>query len=105
MLKNKENIDFNTPGYIQTLNSKLKRETSISDLIEMINKDIENNYEKRESFIKRKEESGEKYTTAGFDRKNTMYLELLKQLDLKINLKGKVGQIKTVNTQRLEKKL
>ena len=101
--KNKENIDFNTLGYIQTLNSKLKTETSISDIIEMINKDIENNDEKRESFIKRKEESGEKYTTAGFDRKNTMYSELLKQLDLKINLKGNPGQIKTVNTQRLGK--
>ena len=101
--KNKENIDFNTLCYIQTLNSKLKTETSISDLMEMINKDIENKDEKRESFIKRKEESGEKYTTAGFDRKNTMYSELLKQLDLKINLKGNQKQIKTVNTQRLGK--
>ena len=101
--KNKENIDFNTLCYIQTLNSKLKTETSISDLMEMINKDIENNDEKRESFIKRKEESGEKYTTSGFDRKNTMYSELLKQLDSKINLKGNPKQIKTVNTQRLGK--
>ena len=101
--KNKENIDFNTLCYIQTLNRKLKKETSISDVIEMINKDIENNDEKRESFKKRKEESGEKYTTAGFDRKNTMYSELLKQLDLKINLKGNQKQIKTVNTQRLGK--
>lgn len=101
--QNKENIDFYTIGYIQTLNRKLKKETSISDVIEMINKDIENNEEKRESFIKRKEESGEKYTTALFDRKNTMYSELLKQLDLKINLKGKVGQIKTINTQELGK--
>ena len=32
-----------------------------------------------------------------------MYSELLKQLDVKINLKEKVGQIKTVNTQRLGK--
>ena len=101
--KNKEKIDFNTLGYIQTLNRKLKKETSISDVIEMINKDIENNEEKRESFIKRKEESGEKYTTELFDRKNTMYSELLKQLDLKINLKGKVGEIKTINTQKLGK--
>ena len=101
--KNKENIDFNTLCYIQTLNRKLKKETSIYDVIEMINKDIENKDEKRESFIKRKEESGEKYTTAGFDRKNTMYSELLKQLDLKINLKGNQKQIKTVNTQRLGK--
>ena len=101
--KNKENIDFTTLCYLQTLNSKLKTETSISDLMEMINKDIENNDEKRESFIKRKEESGEKYTTSGFDRKNTMYSELLKQLDSKINLKGNPKQIKTVNTQRLGK--
>ena len=85
------------------MNSKLKTETSISDVIEMINKDIESNEEKKESFIKRKEESGEKYTTAGFDRKNTMYSELLKQLDSKINLKGKVGEIKTINTQKLGK--
>ena len=32
-----------------------------------------------------------------------MYSELLKQLDSKINLKGKVGEIKTINTQKLGK--
>lgn len=101
--KNKENIDFNTLGYIQTLNSKLKTEATISDVIEMINKDIKNNDEKRESFIKRKEESGEKYTTAGFDRKNVMYLDLLKQLGSKINSKEKTVNTRSVNTQRLGK--
>lgn len=101
--KNKENIDFNTLAYIQTLNSKLKTEATISDVIEMINKDIKNNDEKRESFIKRKEESGEKYTTAGFDRKNVMYLDLLKQLGSKINSKEKTVNTRSVNTQRLGK--
>lgn len=87
----KENIDFNTLGYIQGLDGKLKTETDIFDIVEMINNDMKNNDEKRKAFIERKEKSGEEYTTAMFDRKNAMYLNLLNQLDTKINSKEKTG--------------
>lgn len=88
---NKENIDFDTLGYIQGLDGKLKAETTISDIVEMISNDMKNNDEKKKAFIERKEKSGEEYTTARFDRKNAMYLNLLNQLDTKINSKEKTG--------------
>jgi hypothetical protein len=82
----KENIDFNTLDYIQKLNNKLKDETSISDIVEEINKDMINN-----------DENGENYSTASFDKKNNMYLNLLKQLDSKINSKEKTGYSREEN--------
>lgn len=94
---NKENIDFDTLYYIQTLDSKVKEETSISDIIEMINKDIAVNEEKKQSFIDKKEERGENYSTSRFDRKNTMYLDLLKHLNSKINSKEKTGYTREEN--------
>lgn len=86
--ENKDNIDFTTLEYIQTLKFKLRKVTNPEEMIDFINSEISFNEEKLEEFVSRKQMQNEEYSTASFDRKNDMYNKIKKQLEDKINVKN-----------------
>lgn len=104
-VNDKENIDFTTLSYIQGLRKMLGPETTIEDIVKKINSDLNLNEEKKESFVARKIKTGEVYTTKAFDNKNAMYLNILKQLNSKINAQQQEGNAKcqTVDPQQLNR--
>lgn len=86
--ENKDNIDFTTLDYIQTLESKLRHVTNPEEMIDFMNSEISFNEEKLKEFVSKKQMQNEEYSTAFFDRKNAMYNKIKKQLEEKINEKN-----------------
>ena len=86
--ENKDNIDFTTLEYIQTLEFKLRKVTNPEEIIDFMNSEIGSNKEKLEKFVSKKQMQNEEYSTASFDRKSTMYNKIKKQLEKKINEKN-----------------
>ena len=87
--KDKQNLDFQTLGYLQTLYEKAMEMNTVDDLVALINKDISKNEEQKNKFVERKEGNNEEYTTRSFDKKDDMYRGLLEKLDSKVNSKEK----------------
>lgn len=87
-IKNKEDIDYKTLTYIKSLKDRVKKDTTIDEIIERVNKEIKRNEEKRAEFIEKKRNLGEKFSTVSFDKKNEIYKEILTELENKINCKS-----------------
>lgn len=83
----KDNIDFTTLEYLQTMKSKIKDKTELEDLMNLIDNDIATNQEKKEKFVSKKQLQGEEYSTVSFDKKNAMYSKLKQQLEEKTHSK------------------
>lgn len=83
--KDKDNIDFATMSYIQSLKDKIKQQSDISfdSVIELIQKDISFNESKKEEFLRNN--AGRDVPTTNFDKKSERYNELLNSLNNAIN--------------------
>lgn len=83
----KDNIDFTTLEYLQTMKCKIKDKTELEDFMNLIDNDIATNQEKKEKFVSKKQLQGEEYSTSSFDKKNAMYSKLKQQLEEKTHSK------------------
>lgn len=96
----KDNIDFTTLGYLQSVKSRMKDKTEIEDLMNLIDNDIVVNQEKKEKFVSRKQLEGEEYSTASFDKKNAMYNKLKQLIEEKTHVDTQKLGKETVDIQK-----
>lgn len=83
--KDKDNIDFATMSYIQSLKEKIKQQSDVSldSIIELIQNDIAINETKKTEFLNKN--VGKDVSTTHFDKKNERYNEILNSLNNAIN--------------------
>lgn len=90
--KDEENIDFTTLEYLQSIKEKINGKSEIEEIINIIDKDIATNKDKKEKFVNNKIKGNEEYTTTMFDKKDLMYNCLKQQLEEKVYSEKNLGQ-------------
>lgn len=94
----REDLDYKSLQYIQTLKSRLKDGDGLDELVGIIKDDIAVNAENRKAFAQRKREDGETFNTVGFDTREERYNNMLYVLRDKTKTRDK-GQLVTDRDQ------